>query len=112
VHLNFWNGKSRDKVALESYLPASAEIINPHLDTSITFNTDTQEHLLTFEREEYRADRFFAYISSLPPGKWTTSYLIRMSYAGTFNIKPTRIGEFYDMAVFGRTAGEQITIHS
>jgi uncharacterized protein YfaS (alpha-2-macroglobulin family) len=67
VHLTFRNGKSRDNVALESYLPTSAEIINPHLDTSITFNFDTQGSSPAFEKEEYRADRFFAYVSSLPP---------------------------------------------
>lgn len=110
MKLDFWNGKSRDKVALESYLPAAAEIINPHLDTSLSFSFDTQADNLVFEREEYRADRFFAYITSLPPGKWTKSYLVRMSYAGSFNVKPTRIGEFYDLAVFGRTAGEQIVV--
>jgi hypothetical protein len=33
-----------------------------------------------------------------------------MSYAGSFNVKPTRIGEFYDVAVFGRTAGEQVIV--
>jgi hypothetical protein len=33
-----------------------------------------------------------------------------MGYNGTFNVKPTRIGEFYDLAVFGRTAGEQIVV--
>jgi uncharacterized protein YfaS (alpha-2-macroglobulin family) len=68
------------------------------------------EDTIVFEKEEYRADRFFAYTTSLPPGKWTKSYLVRMSYAGTFNIKPTRIGEFYDLAVFGRTAGEQVKV--
>jgi uncharacterized protein YfaS (alpha-2-macroglobulin family) len=85
-------------------------MINPHLDTSITFNFDAQDDTPIFEREEYRTDRFFAYITSLPPGKRTKSYLVRMGYAGTFNVKPTRIGEFYDIAVFGRTAGEQVMV--
>jgi hypothetical protein len=67
VKLDFRNGKSRDKVALESYLPASAELINPNLDTSVRFSFASSDTTPDFEREEYRTDRFFAYITALEP---------------------------------------------
>jgi uncharacterized protein YfaS (alpha-2-macroglobulin family) len=38
------------------------------------------------------------------------SYLLKVTYAGTFNLRPSNMSQFYTPEVFGRTAGEVITI--
>ncbi|MDD3302064.1 MAG: MG2 domain-containing protein [Candidatus Gracilibacteria bacterium] len=100
---------ARDKVALESYIPSGAEIVNPNLETSSKAAFDLGDSL--FDKVEYRQDRFFGYIGVLDSGIYNVSYLIRFTHAGEFYVKPAYISEFYTPEVFGRSAGEVMKVN-
>jgi len=63
-----------------------------------------------FSKIEYRTDRFFAYTDLLQPGVHEFSYLLKVTYAGKFNVRPSMISQFYNPEVFGRTAGIEVVV--
>ncbi|MDD2515797.1 MAG: MG2 domain-containing protein, partial [Candidatus Gracilibacteria bacterium] len=99
-------GEARDQVAFESFIPSGSELVNPNLDTE---NKDARFNNL-FEREEFRDDRYFGYNSNLGAGVYDVKYILRITHSGEFNIKPTRVYEFYNEEVFGRTGGRKFGV--
>jgi uncharacterized protein YfaS (alpha-2-macroglobulin family) len=50
------------------------------------------------------------YASSLPPGTYRFSYLAQATVPGTYAVAPARASEEFLPEVFGRSAGETITV--
>ncbi|MDD2486750.1 MAG: MG2 domain-containing protein [Candidatus Gracilibacteria bacterium] len=93
--------ESRDKVAFEGFIPAGSELVNTNLSTENKSAGFTN----FFERQEFRDDRFFAYVKSLDSGIYDFNYVLRLTHNGKFNIKPSNIFEFYNPEVFGKNEG-------
>ncbi|MDD2908711.1 MAG: MG2 domain-containing protein [Candidatus Gracilibacteria bacterium] len=96
----------RDQVAFEGYIPSGSELVNTNLDTesqSLKFSS-------IFSREEFRDDRYFGYTGTLDSGLFEFNYVLRMTHAGSFNLKPSQISEFYKSEVFGRNEGKLIEV--
>ena len=41
---------------------------------------------------------------------YSFDYVLRLTHAGSFSIKPSRMFEMYHEEVFGRTAGKELKI--
>ncbi len=93
--------EARDKIAIESFIPAGAQILNPNLDTQKWYYQWNSNEL--FDISEFRKERFFWYKDFMSPWEYSDYYLIRLTHEGEFNIKPTRVFKFYNEEVFGRT---------
>jgi hypothetical protein len=101
--------ETRDKVAFEWYIPSWSELVNPNLDTG----TKTVKEVGTnsiFNKVEYRLDRYFGYADTINAWIYDFDYVIRLTYAWEFNIRPSKISEFYNTEVFWRTAWEVFNI--
>ena len=99
----------RDQVAFEGFIPAGAELVNPDLKTeSQDIRDDTIPAL--FDHEEWQDDRYFATTSTLDAGIYSFGYIVRPTHAGTYELRPSRLSEFYHPEVFGRTAGRAMHI--
>jgi uncharacterized protein YfaS (alpha-2-macroglobulin family) len=92
--------ESRDKVSFESFIPAWSELINNNLETST--KKEVKWNNFYFDKLEYRTDRIFWYKSILQPWIFNFTYLLRLTHAWSYSIKPTKISEFYNTEVFGR----------
>lgn len=123
----------REQVAIENFVPAWSELINPHLSTESKYSwqneiinpayewdygmdKNTQEtsqqiiQTFTCDREEFRTEKYFCYKENLDPWVYTVTSMIRMTHAGTFSIKPTMVFEFYHPENFWRTIGMTINV--
>lgn len=121
----------RDQVAFEGFIPAGAELVNPNLKTesqdvvnASTENTNppsdgmyadsapTSRKTMNplFDHEEWQDDRYFGTVARLDAGIYTFTYIFRPTHVGTYELRPSRISEFYHPEVFGRTSGKSITI--
>lgn len=110
--------ETRDKVAFEWFITAWSELVNPNLATS----TKIEKEKNNFENEydyygynlfnkiEYRTDRYFAYTNTIYPWIYDFDYVIRLTYSWDFNVRPSKISEFYNPEVFGRTAWEVFSV--
>lgn len=96
--------ETRDQVALESYIPAGAEIVNTALATENKQVTDIATDM-PLDRKEFRDDMYFGWVRELPAGIYNYSYTMRLTHAGTFQVKPSKASEFYTPEVFGRSSG-------
>jgi len=101
-------GETRDKVILESYMPSWAELINPNLDTSSSSSKEFKNSFL--DRVEFRQDRYFWYTEILYPWIYNADYLIRLTHAWEYYVKPAKVSEFYDVAVFGTSNTEKFRV--
>lgn len=106
VHNRVITSEARDKVAFEGFIPSGSELVNVNLateDQSLRMNS-------IFDREEFRDDRYFGYTTSLDSGVYSFDYILRLTHDGTYLVKPSRIFEFYNEEVFGRTAGREVKV--
>lgn len=137
VNSMFVTSEPREQVAIDNYIPAGTELINPNLATESTYtnklqNTNNQQNgygygyqwnmdqtqesasvnIQTFacDKEEFRTEKHFCYIQHLDPGVYTLMSLIRVTHAGKFAVRPTMIFEFYHPENFGRTFGQQFIV--
>jgi uncharacterized protein YfaS (alpha-2-macroglobulin family) len=99
----------RDKVFIEWFIPSGSMLINPNLDTT-TRKKIAKNWELIFDKIEYRLDRFFGYKEKINIWEYHFTYLIRATHSWIFNIKPTKIWEFYNAEIFGRTAWEEFVV--
>ena len=53
-----------------------------------------------FGHEEWQDDRYFATTPLLYPGDYAFHYVIRPTHRGTYEVRPSRIFEFYNGEVF------------
>lgn len=112
VYNKIITNEPRDQIVLEWYVPSGSELVNVNLNTESSQAKDfiKTQNMLYFPKVEYRTDRLFAYRNTLDSGIYSYSYIIRLTHAGSYNIKPTMMYEFYNNEVFGRTAGELFEI--
>lgn len=123
----------REQVAIENFVPAGSELINPHLSTESKYSwqneilnennewyygmegniQEVQQPIIqafTCDREEFRTQQYFCYKENLDPWVYTVTSMIRITHAWTFSIKPTMVFEFYHPENFGRTIGMTINV--
>jgi uncharacterized protein YfaS (alpha-2-macroglobulin family) len=98
--------EDRDYVAMESFIPAGAEVVNTRLATESLLKKDDTP----FTTDDYRDDRYFGYAQTLVAGEHSGSYTIRATHAGTFMTPATRVFEFNSPEVFGQTMGREMKI--
>lgn len=139
VDIHFVTSEPREQVAIDHYIPAGTELINPNLATESTYTNVVQSdqsqdqfanfggygyqspeqtspparaNIQTFscDKEEFRTERHFCYVEQLNPGNYNLISLIRVTNAGNFAVRPTMIFEFYHPENFGRTFGQQFTV--
>lgn len=94
----------RDKVSIESYIPAWSEIVNTNLETENKQVKNIGSNVL-LDREEFRDDRYFWFLNYLNTWIYDVSYTIRLTHGWSFWVAPTRVSEFYTPEVFGRSSG-------
>lgn len=91
----------RDKVSFEWFIPSWSELVNPNLSTE-EWNKIKDEYQWLFSIKEFRDDRFYGYVENMPAWTYKNIYIFRLTHAWEFNIKPSRIFEFYNEEVFWR----------
>jgi alpha-2-macroglobulin len=57
-----------------------------------------------YNNKEVRADRVSFFISELPAGEYTYSYLARATHSGIFVALPAELSAMYDPSLWGRSA--------
>lgn len=124
VNIDFVTSEPRQQVAIDHYIPAGTELINPNIATESTYTNQRQTQSMydepqtptlaiqtfTCDKEEFRTEKHFCYKEQLNPGTYTLMSLVRVTHAGIFAVRPTMIFEFYHPENFGRTFGQQFTI--
>ena len=136
VNIHFVTSEPRDQVAIDHYIPAGTELIDPNLATESTYTNALQSNqaqnqyggygyqtpnqtpqaapvsiqTFTCDKEEFRTEKHFCYVEHLNPGDYNLMSLIRVTNAGIFAVRPAMIFEFYHPENFGRTFGQQFTV--
>jgi len=137
ANITFVTSEPREQVAIDTYIPAGTELINPNLSTESTYTNQIQSQAnqqpygfgygypngettqqpapltiqtFTCDKEEFRTEKHFCYVERLNPGSYTLMSLVRVTHAGIFAVRPTMIFEFYHPENFGRTFGQQFTV--
>lgn len=111
VYNKIITAETRDKVALEWFIPSWSQLVNINLKTESQQAKELiNDQTNIFSKTEYRLDRFFWYADVIYPWIYEYNYVIRLTHAWTFNIKPTKIFEFYNDEVFWRTNWETFII--
>ena len=136
ANITFVTSEPREQVAIDTYIPAGTELVNPNLSTESTYtnqiqsqanqqpygygyeypNSETQQPVpitiqtFTCDKEEFRTEKHFCYVEHLNPGSYTLMSLVRVTHAWTFAVRPAMIFEFYHPENFGRTFGQQFTV--
>jgi len=139
TNMTIITSEPREQVAIENFIPAGAELINPHLMTESKYAAQTNNNIndaygygstqdmwdyndwsnlvpeqivKSFEcdKEEFRTEKYFCYRENLEPWVYTVTSLIRITHAGTFAVRPTMVFEFYNPENFGRTIGTEIIV--
>lgn len=104
--------EARDQVAFEWFIPSGTELVNPNLKTeSLDVSQESSDMSMSiFAHEEWQDDRYFATTPLLYPGDYAFHYVIRPTHRGTYEVRPSRIFEFYNGEVFWRTNGRSVVI--
>jgi uncharacterized protein YfaS (alpha-2-macroglobulin family) len=103
-------------IILEDHLPGGFEALNESLNTtsheSLAFGEEPhffwQEY--GYNNKEVHADRVSFFISELPAGEYTYSYLVRATHSGSFVALPAEISAMYDPSLWGRSASISVEI--
>jgi uncharacterized protein YfaS (alpha-2-macroglobulin family) len=101
--------EDRDQVALESYIPSGSEIVN----TTLATENNQVKYITTdanLDRREFRDNMYFGWIRELPAWIYNYYYVIRLTHNWNFKVKPTRVSEFYNPEVFGRSKWEEFIV--
>jgi uncharacterized protein YfaS (alpha-2-macroglobulin family) len=120
VKLTLRTGRTLTHLAVNDPIPSGFEPIDRSLQTTRQdlFSAWQPElaapgvrHLSSFlNHTDLRDDRVSLYASSLPPGTYRFSYLAQATVPGTYAVAPARASEEFLPEVFGRSAGETITV--
>ncbi len=117
VTLTVRTAQDRAFVALEDFLPAGWEIVDP------TFAIEGQEDARaleeqagrgqywgTFERAERYDDRIQVFADLLTAGEHRWSYLVQATTPGRFHVPAAVVEQMYEPEVFGRTASSEVEV--
>jgi len=119
VRLTLSTSQTLEYVNLQDPLPAGLEPIDDSLNTSqhglvkqAPWRSYQTMHDLTWflDHADLRDDRVSLYASYLPPGTYTYSYLAASATPGRFQAAPTHVSETFFPEVFGRSAGQLLTV--
>lgn len=121
VELTLTSGRTLTHLAVNDPIPSGFEPIDQSLQTSKQGLFDAWElealppgvrNLSPYLRHtDLRDDRVSLDASSLPPGRYRYSYLAQATVSGSYAVAPVRAAEVFFPEVFGRSAGQGITIH-
>lgn len=100
----------RDKVAFELYIPWWSELVNVNLKTESQSSKSIANEQTLFDNTEYRNDRLFGFTNSLDTWEYKYFYLIRLTHAWEFTIKPSIVSEMYNQEIFWRTQERRFSI--
>jgi len=100
-------------------IPAGCEPIDESLDTSqqglagpqqwTPWGT-TQDLSWYLSHTDLHDNRVSLYAYSLPPGAYRFTYLARATVSGQYGVAPTHVSETFFPEVFGRSAGQVVTV--
>jgi len=119
VKLTMVADNRRYHVALVDPLPAGLEIVNPALAVSGSIPQDpaTPDYKYGwwwwgpwYEHQNMRDERAEAFTPLLWEGVYNYSYVARATTPGTFVVPPAKAEEMYSPEVFGRSAGDKVTV--
>lgn len=101
-------------------LPAGLEPINDSLNTSQQGLFGPRSYWLPFgptadlsaflEHSDLRDNRVSLYSYYLPPGTFRYTYLAQATVPGRYGVPPTHVSETFFPEVFGRSAGQVLTV--
>ncbi len=109
VYNKIITSEDRQKVFFESYIPSWSQILNTSLATESKTISFPKWNIF-FEREELRDDRYFWYIENLYTWVYENFYLLKITHSWDFQVPPTKIWEFYNTEVFGRSNWKNILV--
>lgn len=119
VRLTVSTSQTLEYVNLQDPLPAGLEPIDDSLNTSqhglvkqAPWRSYQTMHDLTWflDHAHLHDDRVSLYASYLPPGTYTYTYLAASTTPGSFQAAPTHVSETFFPEVFGRSAGQLLTV--
>jgi len=119
VRLTVSTSQTLEYVNLQDPLPAGLEPIDDSLNTSqhglvkrAPWRSYQTVHDLTWflDHADLHDDRVSLYASYLPPGTYTYTYLAASTTPGRFQAAPTHVSETFFPEVFGRSAGQLLTV--
>ncbi len=119
VRLTVSTSQTLEYVNLQDPLPAGLEPIDDSLNTSqhglvkqAPWQSYQTRHDLTWflDHADLRDDRVSLYASYLPSGTYTYTYLAASTTPGRFQAAPTHVSETFFPEVFGRSAGQLLTV--
>lgn len=109
--------QDRTFVAINDFLPAGFEIVDPSFsvesreDSRALAEQGARGHYWgEFSRNEKYDDRIQVFADFLSAGEHKYSYLIQATTPGTFHSPATWVEQMYEPEVFGRTASQTVTI--
>jgi alpha-2-macroglobulin len=103
-------------VILEDRLPGGFEALNESLNTTSHESTALGDEPRFYWQEygynnkEVRADRVSFFISELPAGEHTYTYLARATHSGIFVALPAELSAMYDPSLWGRSTSTSVEI--
>lgn len=109
--------EDRYYVMVEDFLPAGLEGIDFGLNTSQQSLQQEERRNMFFDSSWYfnysevRDDRMMYFADFLPKGVYEIEYYIRATTPGVFHDLPVLAQELYFPEVFGRSAGQILTVH-
>ncbi|MEK9657348.1 MAG: alpha-2-macroglobulin family protein [bacterium] len=108
----------KDFIAVQDFLPAGFEMINPALggaDTLIrnTFSTyfknpDPSDWI---DHTELRHEQAIVYATNLKNGSYTLNYFVRATHPGTYTARAPHAEEMYSPEVFGNGSTQTIIVN-
>jgi alpha-2-macroglobulin len=101
--------------ALEDYLPGGLEALNERLNASVepveSWNYEAFFwNDYGYNYKEIRGDRVIFFITSLPKGKHTFTYMARATTIGQFTALPVQAYAMYDLSLWGRSDSTKVLI--
>ena len=102
-------------VILEDKLPGGLEALNESLNTashptSPYESPDFRWEQLGYNNKEVWGDRVSFFVTDLPRGSYTFSYLARATHRGAFQAAPAELWAMYDPSGWGRSASDMLSV--
>jgi hypothetical protein len=112
VHLQLESQADSNWVVVNDPIPAGASVLGTGLgnDSSLTTQTEKSEGWVWPAFEERRLDSFRTYYTSVPKGKWTVEYTVRLNQVGLMHLPPTRVEAMYLPEFFGELPNADVQV--
>ncbi|MDQ2742953.1 MAG: Ig-like domain-containing protein [Chloroflexota bacterium] len=120
VQLTIHTDQTLEYLDVEDPLPAGFEPVDGSLQTSqqgliqppwyFPYESGTGQFLWFLDHTDLRDNRVSLYAGYLPAGTYTYTYLAQATVPGTYAVAPTHASETFFPEVFGRGAGQSVTV--